>query len=101
MINDILEAIMIVCFGFSWPLSIRKSYVSRTAKGKSGLFEILIEIGYIAGIINKILVVSSAKEPLSWVFYLASAFYVLNFTMVAIDLCLWVRNRRLDKEAGR
>jgi hypothetical protein len=26
-------------------------------------------------------------------------FYVLNFIMVGVDLCLYVRNYKLDKEA--
>ena len=32
---DLLEALTIFCFGLSWPISIRKSLISRTAKGKS------------------------------------------------------------------
>ena len=28
-------------------------------------------------------------------------FYVLNFTMVAADVALYIRNKRLDKLAGR
>lgn len=27
-------------------------------------------------------------------------FYVLNFIMVFVDLCLYFRNRRLDKKAS-
>ena len=34
MISHLLEALMILCFGLSWPLSIYKSWTSRTAKGK-------------------------------------------------------------------
>ena len=33
--TDLLEALMILCFGISWPISIQKSWVARTAKGKS------------------------------------------------------------------
>ena len=36
---DLLEALTIFCFGLSWPISIRKSLISRTAKGKSLFFE--------------------------------------------------------------
>ena len=39
MIVDLLEALTIFCFGLSWPISIRKSLVSRTAKGKSLFFD--------------------------------------------------------------
>ena len=35
MFTDLFEALTIFCFGLSWPISIRKSYISRTAKGKS------------------------------------------------------------------
>ena len=53
MISHLLEALMILCFGLSWPLSIYKSWTSRTAKGKSLYFEVFIWIGYIFGIANK------------------------------------------------
>ena len=39
MISSLLEAAMILCFGLSWPISIRKSWVAKTAKGKSLFFE--------------------------------------------------------------
>ncbi len=51
MIAEILETVMILAFGLSWPLSIYKSVKSRTAKGKSLQFEIFIWLGYIAGIV--------------------------------------------------
>ena len=46
MIVDLLEALTIFCFGLSWPISIRKSWVSRTAKGKSLFFEVFLLVGY-------------------------------------------------------
>ena len=42
MIAEIFEIIMIVCFGFSWPMNVIKSYRSRTTKGKSLPFLLLI-----------------------------------------------------------
>ena len=51
--TDLLEALMILCFGLSWPISIRKSWISRTAKGKSLFFEIFLLIGYACGITKK------------------------------------------------
>lgn len=51
--SEILEVIMIVSFGASWPLNVIKSYKARTAKGKSLAFLCLIIFGYIAGIISK------------------------------------------------
>ena len=32
---ELLEIIMLICFGASWPISVAKSYKARTAKGKS------------------------------------------------------------------
>jgi len=95
---DLLEALMILCFGLSWPVSIRKSLKSRTAKGKSLLFEIFIWIGYVFGIIRKIIQISTGAEY-DWVFYLAFAFYILNITEVTIDILLYFRNSRLDRLA--
>ena len=45
-----LEALMVLCFGLSWPISVRKSFISRTNKGKSLLFEVFIWVGYVFGI---------------------------------------------------
>ena len=50
---EILEIVMIVSFGASWPLNVIKSYKARTTKGKSLGFLLLIFFGYIAGIISK------------------------------------------------
>ena len=93
--SEILEVIMIVSFGASWPLNVIKSYKSRTAKGKSISFLCLIFFGYIAGIISKFLnetYMTSISEKWYVLF-----FYFLNLTMVGIDLLLYFRNRVLDK----
>ena len=50
---EILEVIMIVSFGVSWPLNVVKSYKAGTVKGKSLGFLCLIFFGYIAGILSK------------------------------------------------
>ena len=96
---EILEIIMILCFGASWPFNVVKSYRARTAKGKSLLFLILIEVGYIAGIASKFMnpVYMAAFGEKWYVLF----FYVLNFTMVGVDVVLYFRNKRLDKMAGR
>lgn len=86
-ITSILEILMLVSFGFAWPSSIYKSYTSRTAKGKSLSFLLILLFGYICGIINKIIQGN----------YLVLTFYILDFIMVSIDTCLYFRNRKLDK----
>ena len=95
---SLLETLMILCFGLSWPISIRKSWVSRTAKGKSVIFEFFIWIGYIFGIIRKFLLLNAATGAMDWLFYLSWAFYFLNFTEITVDMLLYYRNIKLDRE---
>lgn len=80
---------MLVCFGISWPFNIAKSIRSRTAKGKSVAFELLIIAGYLCGLVGKLIL-----GNLSYVVF----FYIADILMVAADLVLTLRNRRLDRE---
>lgn len=96
-ICNLLEALMILCFGLSWPISIRKSWISGTAKGKSLFFEVFIWIGYVFGIMNKFIQYGQNPER-GWIFFLAWAFYFLNITEITIDMVLYFRNVKLDKE---
>ncbi len=82
---------MLLCFGAAWPASIHKSYTARTAKGKSVVFLVTIIIGYISGVINKLI-----NSP-DYVMYL----YMLNLVMVSTDLVLYFRNKRLDELAEK
>lgn len=95
---EILEVIMIVSFGLSWPLNVIKSYKARTTKGKSLAFLLLIFFGYIAGIASKF-VNESYMASISEKWYVLF-FYILNFIMVGADLIMYIRNRKLDKENG-
>lgn len=97
MAIELLEALMILCFGLSWPISIRKSLISRTAKGKSLFFEFFIWVGYIFGITRKILQWQSG-EPFGWLFYMGWIFYIFNLIAISIDMALYFRNVKLDKE---
>ena len=97
MLTDLFEALTIFCFGLSWPLSIRKSLVSRTTKGKSLLFEVFVLIGYSFGIARKAIQLSADLAD-GWLFYLSFFFYVLNFLMISFDVVLYFRNSRLDKQ---
>ena len=92
---EILEVVMIVSFGASWPLNVLKSYRARTTKGKSLAFLLLILFGYVAGIISK-LVNEAYMADIGAKWYVLF-FYVLNFIMVSADLCMYVRNYKLDK----
>ncbi len=88
----ILESGMLVCFGLSWPFNIAKSIRSRTAKGKSVVFEILVIIGYLFGLVGKFI-----TGDISYVV----AFYIADILMVSTDLILTLRNRRLDRECEK
>ena len=96
---EILEIIMVVSFGASWPLNVMKSYKARTTKGKSLGFLCLIFFGYIAGIASK-LVNPAYMDAFAEKWYVLF-FYVLNLLMVSVDLCLYYRNYLLDKKAGK
>lgn len=96
---EILEIIMVVSFGASWPMNVAKSYKARTTKGKSLAFLLLIFFGYIAGIASKLVNEAYMAQFASKWYVLV--FYCLNFIMVGIDLCLYVRNKKLDKEAAK
>lgn len=88
-IVHVLEAGMLVCFGVSWPFNIAKSLCSRTAKGKSVIYEILVVVGYFFGL--------AAKIILGDVNYVM-IFYIVDILMVTTDIILTFRNRRLDRE---
>jgi hypothetical protein len=78
---------MLLCFGASWPVNIYKSLKSRATGGKSLMFLFIVDAGYIFGIINKLLY---SRD-------MVLALYILNFLMVAFDICLFFRNRRLER----
>ncbi len=94
---DLLEALTIFCFGLSWPLSIRKSWISRTAKGKSLFFQLFLLVGYAVGIVRKV-IQTVLLDGSGFIFFLSFIFYVLNFIMIFIDILLYFRNTKLDKE---
>lgn len=84
----IFEAVMLICFGVSWPISIYKSWTSRKVGSKSVIFLYAVLVGYIAGIINKVLYSPDIVLIL----------YVINFFMVATDIVLYYRNVRIEKQ---
>ena len=92
----VLEIMMIISFGASWPVNVMKSYKARTAKGQSLLFLLFIIAGYVAIIASKI-ILFTIKEP-TWINWIAFAFYIINILMVTTDLCIYFRNRKIDAE---
>ena len=96
---EILEIVMVVSFGASWPLNVMKSYKARTAKGKSLSFLCLIFFGYIAGIASK-LMNEAYMAAFSEKWYVLF-FYVLNLVMVGVDRALYFRNKAMEKKENR
>ena len=84
----IFEFLMLCCFGFSWPFSIAKSLKSKSAKGKSLGFMLLVEVGYVFGIIHKVL------YSYNWVIWA----YVSLFLLVGVDIALYFSNAALDRQ---
>ena len=76
---------MLICFGLAWPFSIYKSYKSRENAGKSILFLCVVFVGYIAGIVHKLI----------FSFDIVICLYALNALMVSIDITLYYRNKQL------
>ena len=95
-ITEFMEALTILCFGLSWPISIRKSLVSKTAKGKSLFFEVFLLVGYAFGIIRKVIQLTVLGGS-GAIFFLSLFFYVLNFVEISIDVALYFRNCKYDR----
>ncbi len=85
---EILEAAMLVCFGFSWPISLAANIRAKTAQTMSLQFILLITLGYIAGITSKII-----RHQYNYVL----AVYILNLLMVSANIVVYFINRGYDR----
>lgn len=83
---SIFEIIMLLCFGFAWPVSIYKSWTSESTGGKSPLFSVIVILGYVAGMIHK------------WLYSrdIVMILYLINTLMVAADLAIYYRNKKIE-----
>ena len=86
---EILEAIMLVCFGLSWPINLMKNIRAKTAKSMSLNFILLIIVGYVAGITAKII-----TGRINYVLVI----YIVNLLVVCVNLVVYFVNRGLDKK---
>ena len=89
--TEALEAIMLVCFGLSWPMNLIKNIKAKTAKTMSLKFILLIIFGYVAGITAKII-----NHQINYVLIV----YLLNIAVVSLNLVVYFINRRRDKTAN-
>jgi len=83
---SIFEALMLLCFGISWPFSIAKSLKAKSVKGKSPLFLAIVCLGYVSGVIHKVLHNMD----------LVTVLYAANMLMVAFDLYLYILYSRRE-----
>lgn len=106
-VASIMEALMVICFGLSWPLNISKAWKARSTKGMSLPFYFLIWIGYVFAIIGKLTsihyYVDVAATAASWtevVKWYVMFFYFVNLAMLTVGILIYFRNARLEKKAG-
>ena len=86
--QNVLETMMLLCFGFSWPISVVNNYRSATTRGMSLPFILLIIFGYICGITAKLI-----SHNISYVL----AVYIFNLLAVSANLLVYFRNKKLDR----
>jgi len=82
---SIFEALMLICFGLSWPISIYKSIKTKVVDGKSPMYMFIVCAGYLFGILHKIF-----YSP-DWIISL----YTVNLIMVICDICLYYKYRTI------
>ncbi|MDD5598700.1 MAG: hypothetical protein PHV82_12205 [Victivallaceae bacterium] len=90
----VFEAVMLFCFGASWPMAIYKTYKTRNPIGKSLPFLYLVFIGYTSGILHKY------YHARDWVIFL----YIINLLMVGIDIILtkyYLAKNKKNKAAAK
>lgn len=81
---DILESLMLICFGSSWPFAIIRSWRSKSTAGVSIVFLSLILLGYVFGITCKLL---QQPDPVIWL-------YGINSAMIFTEMILYFRYRK-------
>lgn len=86
---ELLESVMLICFGISWPVNVYRNFKSRTAGGTSPLFLLLIITGYAAGIAAKVISGNTG---------IILAVYLINLGMVLLNFVVYLRNCRLDRQ---
>ena len=87
----VLEAVMLVCFGLSWPINAMKAWKAKTAAGTSWMFLALITFGYVAGIAAKFV-----GGTVNWVL----AVYIINLVALFANWAVFARNKALDSKVA-
>jgi hypothetical protein len=85
--TETFEAVMLVCFGCSWPFAVAKTLRTRDVGGKSIIFITLIFIGYLSGIFHKL---TTDYDAVIWL-------YVTNGSLVFTEMVLYHRYKGRDR----
>ena len=91
LIPQLLETVMLICFGISWPVSIHKTWRTRSVDGKSRLFLTFVFMGYMVGVLAKLLRAHLLGVYPEWV----TSLYAFNGSLVLVDIVL---HRRITRE---
>ncbi len=94
-IPQFCEIAMLCLFGCSWPFNIAKALRTKTAKGKSVVFEVLVIVGYLIGLFGKLYAYRQTGTLAYSVW-----FYIADILMVSVDLVLYCVNARRDRLAA-
>jgi len=95
---SIMETLMVVLFGVSWPINIIKAWKARTAKGTSVMFYFFIWLGYVFALVGKFALIykNSSVVWYETVHWYVMFFYFLNIFMVTVGILIYFRNTILD-----
>ena len=89
---SIFEALMLICFGASWPFAIMKTWRTKKVDGKSPAFMVIVLVGYACGIAAHL--VDGTKLWLCLV-------YLADMALVSTDLALYCHFARKAKNAQK
>lgn len=92
--SEILEIIMLISFGFSWPINLYKNIKSKSTKSISIWFYTLIFFGYVAGIASKFLN-QEYMNNFSNKWYVL-IFYFINLIVVGLNILVYFNNRKVE-----
>lgn len=81
---------MLFSFGFSWPFAIARTYRAKRVDGKSPMFMIIVLIGYLGGILARLLDSDPSNDWLVVV-------YLADMSLVSTDLTLYFHYSRKNR----
>ena len=89
-ISQFCEFFMLFAFGFSWPFAIARTYRAKRVDGKSPMFMAIVLVGYVFGIMARMLDSDPSND---WLI----AVYLIDMTLVSTDLTLYFHYSRKNR----